>query len=112
MEKIKILGVGKGPRYSHYTFTKKQGIFNVTRDLLEKLGFCKMNYLDFGQHEDKYGKLKEDDIKSKAYIDSRFSLGDGEYLIEVIFGRSRVFLSIRSEKDRQEKIAKILKRYW
>lgn len=113
MAKIKILGIGKSAKHSHYVFPKEQKVLAVVRALLKELGFDEYKANEFGRPVDKkYGEIvMNDEINVKEYTDKRFALDKEDMLVEVVFGKGKVFVSIHSEKDMQQKISNVVKKF-
>ncbi len=113
MAKLKLLGIGKSAKHIHYTFPKKQEFFQIVRDLLKHLGFEVYEWDGYGRPTDKKWNEpifnKEMDIKT--FTDLRNVLERDEYYIEIIYGKDRVFLTIHTEKDRQQKISKFMNKF-
>nr|MBI4156736.1 hypothetical protein [Candidatus Woesearchaeota archaeon] len=112
MTKLKLLAVGKSSKHNYYIFPKEQVFFKLARQLLDGLGFEKHDYSAFGIPIDKkWGEPipnKEENIKN--YIDSRYSFKNKEYYVDIIFGKEKIFLMIHTEKDEQQKLARLIKR--
>ena len=109
MVKLKLLGSGKSEKHNYYIFPKTQNFFSLIRNLLKELGFENEKYEDFGRPVDRYSEPifdKEENINE--FTDTNQSFENKEYFIEIIFGKDKIFLTIHTEKDRQQKIAKLL----
>lgn len=111
MAKLNLLGIRKSKKHNHYTFPKKQEFFTVVRELLKELEFGDWN--TFGRPLDKeFGETiynEEEDIKK--YMDRIYTFEKGEYCIEIIFGKDKVFLMIHMEKNRQQKLLRFLSKF-
>ena len=112
MEKIKLLGVSKSGEHNKYEFPKEQKLFGILRQFLKEIGAWYMGDslgrpLDKKSGESIYGK--EESIKN--YIDKEFRFHNKEYCIDIIFGKSRVFLFIHTKKDKQQEITKIINKF-
>jgi len=111
--KIKLLGIGKSEKHNHYTFPKRQEFFEIARSFLKELGFKDYEWISFGRPCDKKWRepLLNKENRINACVDERHVFGNEEYFIEIIFGKEKVFVLIHTEKDRQQKIANIMKKY-
>jgi len=114
MQKIKLLDLGKSEHHNHYTFPKQQKVLKIIRQILGELGFAELGSEAFGRPLDKtYGDhLYEQEESVKTYIDRRFSYENKEYFVEIIFSKSKVFVGIHTEKDRQQEVAKIMGKFF
>ena len=115
--------MGNSERHNYYIFPKTQKFFSVIRALLKELDFktyktykwdtVGWKWNAFGRPVDKkWGEPiynKEEDIKK--YIDRRYVFEKDEYLIEIVFGKEKVFLMIHTDKDKQQKLAKFMNRF-
>lgn len=114
---VKILGISKSKKHGCYTLEKKQRFFSGFRKFLADLGFGEeesaFEIYSFARPVDKkWGEpiiYREDDIKK--YVDMRFHFSSKDYLIDVVFGKSRIFLIISTDKDRQEFISEKIQKF-
>ena len=113
MVKLKLLALEKSSKHNYYVFPKEQVFFTVARQLLKSLGFKEYEYSAFGSLIDKkWGEPipnKEENIKN--YIDDRYSFKNKEYHVEIVFGKEKIFLMIHTEKDEQQKLARLIKKF-
>ena len=114
MGKVKILGVTKSPNRSYFILDKKQEFVKGFRQFLIDLGFTGF-YVDtdhFGRTFDKSGNIiygKDADIS--RYVDEHFYFQYGQYNIDLVTGKNKMFLTIYSKTDKQKKISKLLGKF-
>ncbi len=108
MVKIRLLGVGKFERYVHYILSKEQVFFKIVRALVGEFDRdyeYEIGYY-YNQKEREYDPKKEMDIKT--FTDQRWSAETEDYIVEFIYGKDKIFLSVFTRKDDQDKISKII----
>ncbi len=113
MGKIKLLGISKSKKHNKYEFPKNQAVFGILRQFLKEIGIKDYEEYGFGRAVDKKTGdsilNKEENIKN--YIDKEFRFNNEEYCIDIVFGKSKVFLFIHTEKDKQQEIANIINKF-
>jgi len=114
MVKLKLLGIGKSEKHSHYTFPKTQEFFTVARKLLKLMGFQNYELEAFGRPIDKkWGEpIYDEEENIKKYTDKRYAFEKDECYIEIVFGKDKVFLMIHTEKNRQQELSKFLSKFF
>lgn len=113
---IKLFGIRKFEFHSDYTLEKKQEFFSGFRKLLEDLGFGKeestIEIYSFGRPSDRNGEpitTKEKNIKK--LFDKHFFFQNEDCMVDVVFGKSRIFLIIATKKDRQQEISRKVQKF-
>jgi hypothetical protein len=106
---ILITGLSRSEHHSCYTLMKKQEFFSGFHRFLVDLGFdeSRSDVSTFGRPLDDDGEpdmSKEEDIT--IYIDKRAFFENKEYVIDVVFGKDRIFVIIASYRDKQVEIVK------
>lgn len=115
MNLVKILGLSKSERHNYYQLEKKQEFFAGFRKLLVDFGFDEDRdpaIYGFGRPSDEnyeYITTKEEDIK--AYVDVHYYFENDEFRIDVVFGSSKIFLIINSDKDKQKEVSKKVQKF-
>ncbi len=114
---VKIFGVAKSEFHNYYELDKKQKFFSGFRKLLVDLGFAEDDSNDptiygFGRPRDNYGEAittKEVDIQD--LVDEHYFWQNNYYMVDVIFGKAKIFLIIATKKDRQQEISQKVKKF-
>ncbi len=110
MRKLKLFGLTKSKTFNYYCLEKRQEFFGYFRKFLVNLGFGES--YEFGRTKDKYSEhdeTKEDKIEN--YVDDHVPIQGKEDRIDVIFGKSRIFLIIFTKSNKQNKIFQELKKF-
>ena len=113
MEKIKLLGISKSEKHNKYEFPKEQKILGILRQLLKEIGIGQYTYESFGRTTNKKTgePIYDKEEKIKSYIDQAVRFDNKEYCVDIVFGKSRVFLFIHTEKNKQKEIARITNKF-
>ena len=113
---IKIFGISKFELHNYYNLEKKQEFFAGFRKLLTELGFGREDSNPiinrFGRPTDSMGEAiqtKEDDIKE--YVDRHEFFDNKDYMIDIVFGKERIFLIIATKRDRQQEISQKVQKF-
>ena len=111
MGKIKLLGIGRSGKHSHYVIPKKQDFFRIAREIMKELKMIPLEYESFGRPLDKNGEPrfgKEDRVKE--YTDRIYHFENKNHLMEIVFGKDRIFLQIHSKNPK--KISEMMLKYF
>jgi hypothetical protein len=115
MEKIKLLSVSKNEHRSEYIFPKEQKLFGIIREILYKLNFkdgSLESIKSFGRpiSEDTeiFNANKEESIFNKNYKEKIINFFVEDYSLEIIFFNKKVALVFNYNKDKQQKISKVI----
>lgn len=115
MRKIKLLAIGKDEHKNYFIFPKRQYFFKICRQLLIDLGVNKFESNSFARPTDKkWGEpIFDKENKIKNYTDKHCSFNDKKkrYMIEIIFGKDKIFLIIYTKTDKQQEISDIIDKY-
>jgi|SRR3989338_6528739 len=112
MKKVKLIGISKSKLQSIYTLKKSPYFFQGFTKFLSELDFKELDYYGFGRKIDKkYGEPYLDRFESiNKYIDLHHKFKNKDFSINVVFGRSKIFIIINTKKDKQQFISnKIIK---
>ena|SRR3989344_6442568 len=112
MKKVKLIGISKSELQSIYTLKKSPNFFKGFTKFLSELGFKELDYYAFGRKIDKkYGEPYQDRFENiNKYVDLHHKFKNNDFLVNVIFGKSRIFIIITTKKDKQQFISnKIMK---
>lgn len=114
MVKLRVLGIGKSEKHNHYIFPKTQEVFTLIRELLKWLKFPEYEWDGFGRPRDKkWGEsIYDEEENIKKYVDVRCAFENDGYYIEVVFGKDKVFLMIHTDKNRQQKLSRFLRKFF
>ncbi len=106
MKKIKLIGVSKSEDLNTYIFPKDPNFFSFIEKLLPELSFDSNDYYYecFGENTNEKN-FKE--FLEKTY-DKIWAAKQGNYLLEIIIGKDRIFVLIYTKKDLQQEISKII----
>ena len=109
---MKILGIKKGEHFNYLIFPKVQQFFPFFRKMLKALGEDGETAEGFGRpmKRNNYEYNLKKEYKINRHTDKHYYFIAGDYLIEVVFGKNRIFVSIHTKKDRQKEIARIIKK--
>ena len=109
MKKIKLIGLSKSEDLNTYLFPKEESFFPFIKKLLGNLDFDPSEYGEESNLDLAYKNGKEN---FKEFLektnDLRWEFKEGNYIIEVIIGKDRIFLLIYTKKDLQQEIYKII----
>ncbi|GEM_PF-3003891 len=115
MEKIKIYGSGKSENHIYYILEKKQKFFEGFRQLLQDIGYdCEQHEVyAFGRPVDEWAEpilSKEENIKK--YIDKFYYFkGNQNFVIDIIFGKEKIYLIFNTNKDMQKEISRSIEKF-
>lgn len=114
MRKIKILGISKSTKRNIYTFEKKQEFLKGFMNFLLELGIKDWEVNRFGYVPD--SKCYDEPLIGKykqvmKFIDERFVFTNDNYVIDLIFGKNKIFLIITTKKDEQNELSKKLLKF-
>ena len=112
MKKIKLIAVSKHNNHDGYILSKEQGIFEMVRQIIKSTRKDEWYWNCFGRPEGKDHEpdfKREDDIKT--WTDSRTVFNGEGWWIEVVIGKSKVFLTFYGKKPLRDKFAKIVLKF-
>jgi len=99
MEKIKLYGLGSDDNYSYFIFDKKIEFIKLFSAFLEKIGIDKLPYL----YQIDEGSL----ISIDEATDTIEHVYNGNFDVEVFYGKEKIIVVIRSNEDREKYIEMI-----
>ena len=114
MDKVKIFALSKSDFHNIFTLEKKQEFFSGFRKFLVDMEFDENEFkiYSFGRPFDEDGEpdlKKEKDINELVDVYDFFS--DGDVFINIVYGLNKIFLTIITKKDQQEKIMNCLNKF-
>jgi hypothetical protein len=105
MKKVKVLGISKSKGRVSFTLEKKQLFIKPFRKFLENMGLDEWEFNGFWQEEDREGNKVDEKIS--GIIDEKQWFRTDKYDIDLIIGKSKIFLTVYSRKsDLQKSISK------
>lgn len=115
MEKIKLLSVSKNEHRSEYIFSKEQKLFSIIREILYKLNFKEgslESIKSFGRPISEDTEVfipdKEESIFNQNYKERIINFFVDNYSLNIIFFSKKVALVFNYNKDKQQKISKVI----
>ncbi|MSS74050.1 hypothetical protein EXS72_00215 [Candidatus Pacearchaeota archaeon] len=113
---VKIFGLSKFEFHTFYELKKEQDFLSGFRKCLVDMGFGEEKYnieiYGFGRPNDKDAEpdtSKEEDIKD--YIDKHYFFQNNEFMIDLVFGKDKIFLMVASKKNKQQEISKKVQKF-
>jgi len=113
---VKIFGQSKSVFHSFYELKKEQDLFQGFRKFLVGMGFgeesSNIEIYGFGRPDDGHhdpDTSKEEDIKD--YVDEHYFFQNDEFMIDLIFGKEKIFLMVASKKDKQQEINEKVRKF-
>ncbi|MFC2142985.1 hypothetical protein ACFLQN_01145 [Candidatus Aenigmatarchaeota archaeon] len=105
---IKILGAHKSSTRNAFTFEKTQEFIKGFVGFLHDLDFSEFDIMTchFAHKIDKKTNepIMTSEVDINEYIDTTFNFENGKYNIELIFGKSKIFVYIYTKEDKQQEI--------
>lgn len=116
MELAKILGLKRSERHNLYIIEKKQSFIPGFRKFLSDLdignGDSDIELYGFGRP---FGKDGEPDTTKERgineIVDEHYFFGNKEYVIDLVFGNRKIFLIIKTGRDKQKKISEKIQKF-
>jgi|TARA_Y100000310_G_C19976503_1_gene487825 hypothetical protein len=113
---VKIFGLSKFEFHTFYELGKEQDFFSGFRKFLVNMEFGEENsnyeIYSFGRPDDKDHEpdtSKEENIKD--YVDKHYFYQNDKYMIDLVFGKEKIFLMIASKKDKQQEISEKVQKF-
>src|SRR3989344_5253407 len=104
--------IHKSTEHNCYVFPKQQNFFTFLIKFLDMLEFQECEYDCFIKKWDKKkGEISRQEESIKKYTDVRQTFGHSDFLIEIIFGKEKVFLLIHTKKDMHQKFSNLVFKY-